>query len=168
MAGQRARITREGIVNGNPLVKELDEFTAPEIKKTMQETRGGSFIPGEICVGIEKMNSSWKVKGANQELLSAYGLAAGELCQVDVKESHQDEDGNRFSIVHSLSGEITSITESASKMGDLPEHQFEMSVSAYKKTENHKVIYDIDRNAQILDLGNGDLMEGHRRNIGRP
>ncbi|MCF2827062.1 MULTISPECIES: phage major tail tube protein [unclassified Pseudoalteromonas] len=168
MAGQRSRITRQGIINGNPLVKELDEFTPPEIKKAMQETRGGAFIPGEIWVGLEKMNGKWKVKGANQELLSAYGLAAGELCQVDVKESHQDEDGNKFAIVYSLSGEITSITESASKMGELPDHQFEMAVSAYKKTEDGKVIYNIDRNAQILDLGNGDLMAEHRRNIGMP
>ncbi|MDG2840016.1 phage major tail tube protein, partial [Vibrio parahaemolyticus] len=150
------------------LVKELDEFTPPEVKKTMQETRGGSFIPGEIWVGLEKMNGKWKVKGANQELLAAYGLAAGELCQVDVKESHQDEDGNKFAIVYSLTGEIISVTESASKMGELPDHDMEMAVSAYKKTENGKIIYDIDRNAQILNLGNGDLMAEHRRNVGMP
>ncbi|EGR0992865.1 phage tail protein [Vibrio parahaemolyticus] len=168
MAGQRSRITRQGMINGQPLVKELDEFTPPEVKKAMQETRGGSFIPGEIWVGLEKMNGKWKVKGANQELLSAYGLAAGELCQVDVKESHQDEDGNKFAIVYSLTGEIISVTESASKMGELPDHDMEMAVSAYKKTENGKIIYDIDRNAQILNLGNGDLMAEHRRNVGLP
>ncbi|EMI4225308.1 phage major tail tube protein [Vibrio alginolyticus] len=168
MAGQRSRITRQGMINGQPLVKELDEFTPPEVKKTMQETRGGSFIPGEIWVGLEKMNGKWKVKGANQELLAAYGLAAGELCQVDVKESHQDEDGNKFAIVYSLTGEIISVTESASKMGELPDHDMEMAVSAYKKTENGKIIYDIDRNAQILNLGNGDLMAEHRRNVGLP
>ncbi|HHE0447285.1 TPA: phage major tail tube protein [Vibrio parahaemolyticus] len=168
MAGQRSRITRQGMINGQPLVKELDEFTPPEVKKTMQETRGGSFIPGEIWVGLEKMNGKWKVKGANQELLATYGLAAGELCQVDVKESHQDEDGNKFAIVYSLTGEIISVTESASKMGELPDHDMEMAVSAYKKTENGKIIYDIDRNAQILNLGNGDLMAEHRRNVGLP
>ncbi|MDW3145097.1 phage major tail tube protein, partial [Vibrio sp. 2094] len=116
----------------------------------------------------EKMNGKWKAKGANQELLAAYGLAAGELCQVDVKESHQDEDGNKFAIVYSLTGEIISVTESASKMGELPDHDMEMAVSAYKKTENGKIIYDIDRNAQILNLGNGDLMAEHRRNVGMP
>ncbi|NRD72701.1 phage major tail tube protein [Shewanella sp. VB17] len=168
MAGQRSRITRHGMVNGQPLVKELDEFNAPEIKKVMQETRGGAFIPGEIMVGLEKMNSKFKVKGANQELLAAFGLAAGELCQVDVKESQQDEDGNNFAIAYSLTGEVISITESASKMGELPDQELEMAISAYKKTESGKVIYDIDRNAQILNLGNGDLMAVHRRNIGMP
>lgn len=166
MAGQRSRITRMGMVNGQPLIKELEEFTPPEIKKTMQETRGGSFIPGEIWVGLEKMNAKAKVKGANQELLSAFGMAPGDLCQFDVKESHQDEDGNKFAITYSCTGEITSVSESPSKMGELPDQELEMSVVAYKKTESGKTIYDIDRNAQILDLGQGDLMVEHRRNIG--
>lgn len=168
MAGQRSRITRMGIINGNPLVKELDEFTPPDVKKTMQDTRGGSFIPGQIMVGLEKMSGKFKVKGANQELLSAFGLSGGEVCQVDVKESHQDEDGNKFAINYSLTGEIISVTESASKMGELPDQELEMSVNAYKKTENGKIVYEIDRNAQILNLGNGDLMIEHRRNIGMP
>jgi P2 family phage contractile tail tube protein len=166
MAGQRSRITRAGMINGQPLIKELEEFTAPEIKKTMQDVRGGSFIPGQIMVGLEKMTGKFKVKGANQELLAAFGLAAGEVCQVDVKESHQDEDGNKFAIVYSLTGEVISVTESASKMGELPDAELEMAVSAYKKTESGKIIYEIDRNAQILNLGNGDLMVEHRRNIG--
>jgi P2 family phage contractile tail tube protein len=166
MAGQRTRITRAGMINGHPLIKELEEFTPPEIKKTMQDIRGGSFIPGQIMVGLEKMTGKFKVKGANQELLAAFGLAAGEVCQVDVKESHQDEDGNKFAIVYSLTGEVISVTESASKMGELPDSELEMAVNAYKKTENGKTIYEIDRNAQILNLGNGDLMVEHRRNIG--
>ncbi|MCU7974867.1 phage major tail tube protein [Shewanella sp. SW36] len=166
MSGQRSRITRAGMINGQPLVKELDEFTPPEIKKTMQDTRGGTFVPGQIMVGLEKMSAKFKVKGANQELLSAFGLSAGEMCQVDVKESHQDEDGIKFAIVYSLTGEVISVTESASKMGELPDQDLEMAINAYKKTENGKIIYEIDRNAQIVNLGNGDLMVEHRRNIG--
>ncbi|KZN12592.1 phage major tail tube protein [Marinomonas sp. TW1] len=168
MAGQRTRISRMAIINGEPLIKELDEFTPPEVKKTMQETRGGSFIPGEIMVGLEKMTAKYKIKGANQALLSAFGLADGEMCQVNVNESHQDEDGNHFAIKYSITGEITGVTEAASKMGELPDHEIEMTVSAYKKTEAGKTIYEIDRNAQILNLGNGDLLAAHRRNVGLP
>ncbi|MBJ7540030.1 phage major tail tube protein [Marinomonas transparens] len=166
MAGQRSRISRMAIINGEPLIKELDEFTPPEVKKTMQETRGGAFIPGEVMVGLEKLTAKLKVKGANQALLSAFGLSGGEMCQVDVNESHQDEDGNKFAIKYIVTGEITGVTESASKMGELPDHEIEMSVSAYKKTEAGKTIYEINRNAQILNLGNGDIMADHRRNIG--
>jgi len=168
MSGQRTRITRMALINGYPLVKELDEFTPPEVKKTMQDTRGGSFIPGEVMVGLEKLTAKFKIKGASQTLLSAFGLANGEMCQINVNESHQDEDGNKFAIKYSITGEITSVTESASKMGELPDNEMEMAVSAYKKTEAGKTIYEIDRNAQILDLGNGDILAEHRRNVGLP
>lgn len=166
MAGQRSLITRIGMINGSPLIKELDSFTPPEIKKTMQDTRGGSFIPGEIMVGLEKMTCKAKIMGANQEVLAAFGASAGELVQFDVKESHQDEDGNKFAIHYSCTGEVTSVTDSDSKMGELPGHDLEMSVTAYSKKEAGKVIYDIDRKAQILNLGQGDLLVEHRRNIG--
>lgn len=168
MAGQRTRITRMALINGYPLIKELDEFTPPEVKKTMQETRGGSFIPGEVMVGLEKLTAKFKIKGADQLLLSAFGLISGDLCQVNVNESHQDEDGNKFAIEYSITGEITGITESPSKMGELPDHDMEISVSAYKKMEYGKIIFEIDRNAQILNLGQGDILAEHRRNVGLP
>jgi hypothetical protein len=166
MAGQRSLITRVLLMNGIQLIKEVDSHTPPNVKKTMQETRGGSFIPGEIMVGLEKMNSKFTVKGASPEFLSAYGATAGDLVQVDIKESLQDEDGIKYAMHYSQSGEIISVTDSDSKMGDLPSHDIEMSIIAYEKTENGKTIYNIDRNAQILDLGQGDLMAEHRRNIG--
>lgn len=168
MPGQRSRITRMCMINGLPLIKELDEFTAPDIKKTMQETRGGSFIPGEVMVGIEKMTAKLKIIGANQMLLAALGVTSGDVVQIDVKESQQDEDGLKFAVWWSLSGEVTACTESPSKMGELPSQEMEMSVSAYKKLENGKTIYEIDRNAQILDLGAGDIMLDHRRLVGLP
>lgn len=168
MSGQRSRISRMALINGYPLIKELDEFTPPEIKKTMQETRGGAFIPGEIMVGLEKMTAKFKIMGADQLLLAAFGLLSGEMCQVNINESHQDEDGNKFPIQYSLTGEITGITESPSKMGELPDNELEMSVSAYKKTEIGVTIYEIDRNAQILNLGQGDILADHRRNVGLP
>ncbi|WP_125782826.1 phage major tail tube protein [Pseudoalteromonas rubra] len=168
MAGQRSLILRNVLINGFPLIKELDEHTPPEIKKAMQEVRGGAFIPGEIMVGLEKMTSKLKFKGGTKDQLEVFGLRQGELCHVDIRESHQDEDGNAFALHYSYAGEVTSVTEGASKMGELPSQDVDMSLSAYKKTEDGRVIYDIDRNAQILNLGNGDLLEAHRRNVGMP
>lgn len=166
MAGPRSLKTRLLMMMGISLIKEVESFSPPNVKKVMQETRGGAFVPGEIWVGLEKMNSKLTVKGATQTFLASYGAKAGELVQVDIKESHQDSDGITYAMHYSLSGEIISVADSDSKMGDLPGHDIEMAVAAYKKTENGKIIYDIDINAQILNLGQGDLMVEHRRNIG--
>lgn len=168
MPGQRSRITRSCIMGGYPLIKELDEYTAPDIKKVMQDTRGGSFIPGQIMVGLEKMTAKFKLVGASQALLALTGVTAGDVVQIDVKESLQDEDGILFAVWDSLTGEVIACTESTSKMGELPTHDIEMAVNAYKKTENGKTVYNIDRNAQILDLGQGDIMDVHRKAVGLP
>jgi P2 family phage contractile tail tube protein len=156
------------MIQGMPLLKEVEEFTPPDITKTMQEVRGGAFVPSEVMVGLEKMTASYKLNGATKEHLSSVGLTAGDSPQIDVRESHQDEDGEIFAVHYSLTGEITSVKEAPSKMGDLPAHTLEQSVSAYQKTENGKTCYDIDTKANILDLGNGDIMEKHRRNVGMP
>lgn len=168
MAGQRSLITRLILINGHQLIKEVEAFTPPNVKKVMQETRGGSFIPSEIMVGLEKMACKFTIKGATKETLEAYGASADDPVQVDIKESLQDEDGNKVAIAYSMTGEINNISDGDSKMGDLPSHDIEMSLIAYEKTENGKTIYNIDRNAQILDLGQGDLLAEHRRNIGMP
>lgn len=168
MAGQRSLITRLILINGVQLIKEVESFTPPNVKKVMQETRGGSFIPAEILVGMEKMATKVTIKGATKEVLEAYGASQNDPVQIDIKESHQDEDGIAIKISHSMTGEINNISAGDSKMGDLPSHDIEMSVVAYEHLEAGKTVYNIDRNAQILDLGQGDLLAEHRRNIGMP
>lgn len=167
MAGQRASFVRTVMVNGMPFLQELDEFDPPQPKKEMQDSRGGSFGVRQIMVGLEKMTASFKFKGATQGMLSSYGMTAGELLQITVKESLQDESGEKIAIVYDMSGEITSVKDPTVKGGDLGTHEVEMSTPVYKKTENGKIMYDINLNgAGKIDLGNGDLLAGHRSNVG--
>ena len=166
MAGQRALFGRSVTINGVLLVKEIEEFTPPEVKKSMTDVRGGSFIAGQMMVGIEKMSASLKIIGATSELQAAYGLKAGEPCQVTVKDSLEDEDGGTFAVEYNLTSEIISAKEGTIKQGDKPALDLELAVNAYKKTEAGKVIYEIDRSAQILNLGQGDLLAEHRSNVG--
>ncbi|WP_018691321.1 phage major tail tube protein [Algicola sagamiensis] len=166
MAGQRQRKLLTATVNQYPLMAEVEEFTPPEVKKTMAVARGGKFIPDEVMVGMEKLTYSLKVKGATAGLLAAYGLQQGEVCQVDIKTSEQDKDGQIYAIHYSLSGEITSMKEDVVKMGNQPALTLAGSLMAYLKTENGSVIYDINTKTQKIDLGQGDLMAAHRRNVG--
>jgi len=168
MAGQRSRKLLAATVNGHPLLAEIDEFTPPEVKKVMEEARGGKFIADEIMVGIEKLGYEIKLLGATADLLSAYGLKQGDICQVDVKASEQDKDGNKFAIHYSLSGEIVSVKDETVKMGSKPGANISGSLIAYKKTEGGKTVYDINTKTQVIDLGQGDIMAEHRRNVGLP
>jgi P2 family phage contractile tail tube protein len=166
MAGQRTRKIMTATIEGNPLLGEVEEYTPPEIKKTMEDSRGGKFVPDEVWVGMEKMNFELKIVGASQSLLAAYGLGEGETCQIDVKTSEEDKDGNKFAIHDSLTGRIINVKEETIKMGEKPTVTITGSPTAYSKTENGTTIYDINTSTQKLNLGNGDLMEAHRRNVG--
>ncbi len=166
MAGQRTLKIMAATVNGHPLLAEIEEYTAPMVKKVMESARGGKFIPDEIMVGLEKLNYKLKINGATVSLLNSYGFKEGEICQVDVKCSEQDKEGNTFAIHDSLSGLIISIESEAMKMGAKPTCTIEGTLSAYSKTEDGKTIYNINTKTQVINLGQGDMMAEHRRNVG--
>ncbi|MCH9691007.1 MAG: phage major tail tube protein [Gammaproteobacteria bacterium] len=168
MAGQRSRQLLAATVNGHPLLAEIDEFTPPEVKKVMEESRGGKFIADEIMVGLEKLTYELKVLGPTAELLSAYGLNASEVCQVDIKSAEQDTEGRNFAVHYSLSGKIVGVKEEAVKMNGKPGATISGSLTAYKKTENSRTVYDINTATQVINLGRGDIMAAHRRSAGLP
>ena len=168
MAGQRSRKLLGATVNGQPLLAEIEELTPPEVKKIMEEARGGKFITDEIMVGIEKLTYELKIQGASVDLLKAYGLKQGEVCQVDVKSAEQDKQGSNYAIHYSMSGEIVGVKEESVKMGSKPSVTISGSLTAYKKTENGTTLYDINTATQVIDLGSGDIMVEHRRNAGLP
>lgn len=163
---QRARMLLAATINGQPILAELEEFNPPEIKKVMEEVLGGRFIPDELMVGLEKMNYDMKLLGVTATLLSAYGLKPGDVCQVDVKSSEQDGDGRKFKVHYSLSGEITGVKEETVKGKSKPGVTITGSVKAYKKTEDGNIVYDINTKTQVINLGKGDIMAEHRRNVG--
>lgn len=166
MAEQRSRMVLSGTLNGHPLMAEIEEFTPPEVKKMMEETRGGKFISDEIMVGLEKMSYELKLSGVDIELLSAYGMGSDEVCQLDIKTSEKNKEGDNFAVHYSLSGEVTAVKEETLKMGTKPNVTVSASVTAYKKTENGKTQYDINTKTQVINLGKGDIMAVHRRNVG--
>jgi hypothetical protein len=85
---------------------------------------------------------------------------------VDVKSSEVDGDGKTFKVHYSMSGEITGVKEETIKSKSKPGATITASVKVYKKTEDGKTVYDINTKTQVIDLGKGDVMAVHRRNVG--
>jgi len=166
MAGQRMRLARSILIGGKLLWKEAEDFTPPDVKKSMTDTKGGSMLPGQIMTGLEKMTTKYQIAGATLEVLNEFGLKGGEKAQITVKDSYQDEDGEKFAIIYKMTGEIMSMTASSTKVSEKPTYDIEQAVDAYKMTEGGKIIYDIDRSLPKCDLGKGDLLADHRRNVG--
>lgn len=166
MAGQRVRTLLRALIDGVPLMNELEEYTSAQPKKKMEEVKGGGFIAGDIFTGIEKMSGTLVIKGATHEVLAKYGLSAGTKVPVAIRESFRDEDGKLITIKEDWVGEVMTVEESGKKSGELPQHTLTISCDSSKRTENGKVLWNVSRRAHICDLGNGDLLEQDRAAVG--
>ena len=166
MAGQTRQNFLAVVFNGHTFMAEVEEYTPPEVKKIMEETRGGKFIADEMMTGVDKLNFELKLAGATTAALAEYGVNSSDLVQVDVRASDQDADDNVFAVKYEHSAEITSIKEENRKQGQKPTVTITGSVKVYKKTTNGLTNYHINTKTQVIDLGQGDIMAEHRRNVG--
>lgn len=160
---ERTRRILAATLQGYPLLEEIEEFTPTNIEKTMEASRGGRFVARELMVGLENMASSIVLNGADSALFADLNPQAGEDVELYVRESWETEDGEAVSVKHEITGTVNKVESRAVKMGEFPQRTIELAVIASKRTEGDTLIHDINVRTQKVDLGQGDLMEAHRR-----
>ena len=159
MAGAQAKLGMRVLLNGIPSMLEFEDYTSAYPKKVMEGTRGGSFVAGEHWVGIEAMKGALTLKGATPAMLSQYGLTAGALIPVTIFETFRDEDGAVIQAQEIWQmAEITAIEQSNTQMGPLRQHVINFSIKSARRLENGKTVFHVDRNANIVDLGLGNVL----------
>lgn len=159
MAGAQAKLGMRVLLSGTPSMLEFEDYASAYPKKVMEGTRGGSFVAGEHWVGIEAMKGSLTLKGATSMMLSQYGLTAGALIPVTIFETFRDEDGNTTQAQEIWQmAEITAIEQSNNQMGQIRQHVISFSIKSARRLENGKTVFHVDRNAQIVDLGFGNVL----------
>ncbi|ABY90389.1 head closure [Halomonas phage phiHAP-1] len=168
MSTERKRMIMGGTLNGWPLMHQLEEYTPIEITKVMELAQGGRFAPEQMATGLEKLECSVTLTGAGVELIIAQGIWPGDTVELDIRESQEDLEGNDYAVWHSVSGEVIKVESSPVKMKDKPNKVLHIAPIRSKQTENGVIIHDINLRTQYIDLGQGDIMAPHRRNILMP
>lgn len=167
MAGQRALILAEVVIEGHKFFGELEEHTPPVVERKTEDAKGGRYASTKKRVGVTVGNATLKLKGATVEALQAYGVEEDTRVQIDVKASYQDEDGNTFAEHCSYTGDINKVDDGSRGSQSVPETTIEIAPRIYKHLEDGKTRYNINLDTQEIDLGKGDIMAKHRSNIGR-
>lgn len=167
MAGQRTLVLQEVVIEGHKFMGELQDHTPPVVERTTEDAKGGRYVSGKKRTGVTMSNATLKIRGLTADAAKAYGLESDSPCQIDVKESYYDEDGNAIAVHYSYTGEINKIDQGSRSTQAVPETTLEISPSIYKQTDDGKIVYDINVKTQYIDLGNGDIMAKHRTNVGR-
>ncbi|GAA0752714.1 phage major tail tube protein [Sphingomonas trueperi] len=168
MATERKRMILGGSLNGWPLMHQLEEFTPVNIEKEMEAAQGGRFAPERIMVGLRELECSVTLMGAGYELIIAQGIGAGDTVELDVRESQEDMEGNAFAVWHQVSGEVIGVERPAVKMKEKPQVTLKIAPVRTVMLENGITCHNINLRTQYIDLGNGDIMERHRRNVLMP
>jgi hypothetical protein len=168
MATERKRMMLAGSLNGWPLMHQLEEFTPVNIEKEMEAAQGGRFAPEQMMVGLRQLECSVTLSGAGYELVIAGGIGQGDTVELDVRESQEDLEGNTFAVWHQVGGEVISIERANAKMKEKPSVTLKIAPVRSRQLENGLTLHDINLRTQVINLGNGDIMERHRRNVLMP
>lgn len=163
MAGQHARRLLRVLINNVPLVREVEDYTSAIPAKELADTRGGGFIKGKILTGIEAMQGTIKIKGIMPLLAKQYGYGPGSRIVITIKESFEDEDGEKISSQEDWIGTIGKRERGG---GASPEDTLTIEVDSSKRVVGGQLEHHVDRLAHICDLGQGDLLADHRAGVG--
>lgn len=164
MAETRNIVLSRVIANGFPMVAEIEGYTPPEVKKKMEETKGGRFVSGEAAVGLEVLKGTLSVVGVTDEMLSTFEVEVDSYSEITVLASTLDELKNKIPLRWEHTCEVTSIKTDEVKPG-VYKKTIEFTCRAYKHQDNGKTIHDIDIPTQKAVVFGKDIMEKHRANV---
>lgn len=160
---ERTRRILAATMQGYPLLEEIESFTPVNVEKTMEDSRGGRFVGRQLMVGLENMTASIVLNGADSEMFADLNPQTGEDVELYVRESWETQDGGAVSVKHEITGTVNKVESREVKMGEFPQRTVELAVIASKRTEGGTLIHNVNVRTQYVDLGNGDIMEPHRR-----
>lgn len=164
MAGAQVRRLLRVIINGIGLMREIDEYTSANPKKQTADV--GGFIKGKQMVGIEAMQGTVKGKGIRAYVKKVYGLSEDTPVTVTIRESIEDEDGIKTASEETWIGKVATIERGAGSAGAQLEDTLTFDVDTSTRITDGITEWNVNRKANICDLGNGDLLATDRQNVG--
>lgn len=158
------RVTRlvRAVINGHPVMGELEGYTPPPVEKEMEESRGGRFFAEKIMTGVKVGDASFKLAGISAGVLEAQGISRSESCEITVLGAAIDEDGVETPQRWEHSGEIISIKRDEVKPGK-ESYTLEYSCRAFKYVDGGKTWHDLNARTQKCVVGGVDLLEVSRK-----
>lgn len=150
-------------LEGHPLLEEIDSYTAPNVEFATTESRGGRFAARNLKVGLNAMEASIALNGADSALYADLSPVDGEEIELYVRRAMRTESGGAVAVKDWVTGTVRQVEEKESKMGELPQRTVHLDVVAFKRTEDGKTTYDIDVKTQKINLGQGDIMAKFRQ-----
>lgn len=155
-------------VDGRGYAGTVEEFTPPALKlKTESFRAGGMDTEMEIEQGMEKLECSFVLFGQPKDVLSQFGISAGETgLPLTARGSLESYDGTTTGVTLKMRGKVLSVESGAWKAGEASKLTVNMALTYYKREQGGIVLHEIDVPNMVRKIEGVDVLEQHRKNIG--
>lgn len=132
-------------VDGRGYAGNVDEVQLPTLSIKNEEYRaGGMDAPVELDMGMEKMESTFKLSRYAQDVLKLFGLGPQGTVQLTLRGAVESLDGTVEAVNVFMTGTIDTVTPDSITPGAKAGWQYKMSVRAYRYEQNGATLHDID------------------------
>lgn len=156
-------------VDGISYAGIVDEGTLPKITVKAEEHRaGGMDTPMSIDLGIDKLEISFTLAEMNPEVMSFVGVHNGGTTNLVFRGAANDDSspGATRPIVATCRGTFTESDSGNWKNGDKTQQKITGNLRYYKLEVDGKLVYEIDVENMIRNVGGTDQLESIRAAIG--
>ena len=154
-------------IDGNQYLGAVNEVTTPKLAMKVEEYRAGGMIaPVDVNLGLEKMESEFKMGGYMLDLVRQFGAQIDAVPLRFMGAYEQDDTGEVTSVEIVMRGRFSEIDHGNSKVGDDTEQTYKVPLTYYKLIENGQEVVEIDALNTIFKVDGKDRLEEHRKAIG--
>lgn len=154
-------------VDGRGYAGNIDEVQLPTLAVKNEEYRaGGMDAAVELDMGMEKLETTFKLSRFSPDLLALFGLGPQGTVQLTFRGAVESLDGTVEPVNVYMAGTIDAATPDSITPGAKAGWQFKMSVRAYRYEQNGVTIHDIDVVNMKRVIGGVDRLSKIRASIG--
>ncbi|MBF0304190.1 MAG: phage major tail tube protein [Alphaproteobacteria bacterium] len=154
-------------VDGYGFAGRVDEVGPPKLAIKTEEFRGGGMdAPGEIDMGMEKLEASFTVSEHDPVIYRQFGLLDGKQVNLTLRGAQQGADGAVVPMVCTLRGMYKELDAGNWKAGDKGSLKASMSCRYYKLEIDGSAVIEIDVDNMTRVINGADQMAAIRAALG--
>lgn len=154
-------------VDGRGYAGQIEELQLPTLAIAAEEYRaGGMDAPIDIDMGMEKLEATFSLSGADKAALARFGLADGQQTQITARGSLESRNGTITPVVVQMRGKVMRVEPGAWQAGQKSSWSYTVSLEYYRYEQGNEVLHEIDVLNFVRIVSGVDQLAQHRANIG--
>ena len=136
------------IVDGRGFAGEVDSFEPPKLSLKTEEDSGGLFVPVDVPLGLEKIDTTWTMLSVDAELMRRWGLLR-EGTRFSLRAALQSTGGAVVPVVHECAGLVREVDQGTWKSGEKTQMKYTANLRYYRYAQDGQTVQEIDADNMV-------------------